>query len=327
MSWFKSFGPSFFMFPGLSLDCSCQDATAGEAAGGGQEEHQSTKKWGFTATQLQGCLWKLQQCTQHITVDAWTWQQSFNSIILNWDGKDNDKNVKTKNVTKIYEVPIEEKAPVQWLLVTKVSRVHGHDYHFLWGHQSTCAISTTALPPHISNLTIRSSGKARAQRRTSNRNLTWKCRQAGALLRQNRKSLGAKLQLVGSKLMSLMWAKGDSGILQTRGKKRMKSQTHQSKSTHITTVTTVTTIVSTSKSKSQVTEAQSHGLSISQTSALGTSHPQQSAIQFFTGPSRQSEILHGSPQDFASRVLNVSNGLMFPNQMMLVDREFVRWRL
>ena len=44
LSCFKSFGPSFFMFPGLSLDCSCQDATAGEAAGGGQEEHQSTKE-------------------------------------------------------------------------------------------------------------------------------------------------------------------------------------------------------------------------------------------------------------------------------------------
>lgn len=91
----------------------CQDATAGEAAGGGQEEHQSTKEWRFTATQLQGCLWCNK--TQHIrrsklfahevfialhfvhlllkmqaqvfgqptlAVDAWTWQRSFNSTIL-----------------------------------------------------------------------------------------------------------------------------------------------------------------------------------------------------------------------------------------------------
>ena len=61
---------------------------------------------------------------------------------------------------------------------------------------------------------------------------TWKCRQAGALLRQNRKSLGTKLQLVGSKLMSLMWAKGDSGNLQTRGKKKDEI-TNSSKSIQI----------------------------------------------------------------------------------------------
>ena len=113
------------------------------------------------------CSWKCKHKFSQPTlaVDAWTWQRSFNSTILKWDGKDKDKKCKhKKTLLRFTKNQLRKKhlCNCSWQRKFHTSGTHGH--------QSTCAISTTALPPHISNLTIWSSGNARAQCRTSNRN-------------------------------------------------------------------------------------------------------------------------------------------------------------
>lgn len=166
------------------------------------------------------CSWKCKHKFSQPTlaVDAWTWQRSFNSTILKWDGKDKDKKCKhKKTLLRFTKNQLKKKAPVQLLLATKVSHVRNprspkHLRHF---HYRSAA---THLQPDNMELWQRPStvlSQLRCVHMKMQASWSLAAAKPQILTKQNCNLLGQK-----SKLMSL-WAKGDSAWF-ARGKKRMK---------------------------------------------------------------------------------------------------------